>query len=201
MNIIGNDINIFENFLAIRSLVLPIEQDYVKYLDLVKICRKLNFFNKGEKVLLRLKNKLNESRNKEIKKSTIKEIFTTIDLSYNKCLFEKGQIQDSIKKSKYLVDLLDNSLANSDINSDNNLSELTDKIKSKIYGNYAIFNSKNFDFENKQLLEEEKIGENLNDKNNLNKSKNLIKANNINPIENNEIINHYFTLALKYVIF
>ena len=198
LNIIGNDINIFENFLAIRSLVLPIEQDYVKYLDLVKICRKLNFFNKGEKVLLRLKNKLNESRNKEIKKSTIKEIFTTIDLSYNKCLFEKGQIQDSIKKSKYLVDLLDNSLANSDINSDNNLSELTDKIKSKIYGNYAIFNSKNFDFENKQLLEEEKIGENLNDKNNLNKSKNLIKANNINPIENNEIINHYFTLALKY---
>ena len=187
LNIIGNDINIFENFLAIRSLVLPIEQEYNKYLDLVKICRKFNFFNKGEKVLLRLKNKLIKNNNKEIKNPIIKEIYTTIDLSYNKCLFEKGQIPESLQKSKYLVDLLDNSLSNSNKNSDNNLSELSDKIKSKIYGNYAIFKSKIFDLENNQLKEEEQ---------------NITKKTKSSPMtvckENSENINNYFIKALKY---
>ena len=58
LDMLGNDINIYENFLAVRSLVLPIEKEYIKYLDLVKICRKLKLYNKGEKVLLRLKKRL-----------------------------------------------------------------------------------------------------------------------------------------------
>ena len=196
LNIIGNDINIFENFLAIRTLVLPIEQEYIKYLDLVKICRKLNFFNKGEKVLLRLKNKLNQSEKKEIKKSIIKEIYTTIDLSYNKCLFEKGQIKDSIEKSKYLVELLNKSLVNDDINLDNNLSELSDKIKSKIFGNYAIFKSKIFDLENNLLSE--KANNKLNNKKYQNTPKKVKSPQNTILLEDNEKINHYFNLALKY---
>ena len=123
---LGNDINIYENFLAVRSLVLPLEKEYIKYLDLVKICRKLKLYNKGEKLLLRLKKRLKLS-NKITENSSMKEIFIKIELSYNKCLFDKGQIQESIDKSKVLIDLLDNSFQESNKNSDNNLIEISKK--------------------------------------------------------------------------
>ena len=42
LNIIDKDPYIYEKFLAIRSLVLPIDQEYVKYFDLVFI--DLNIF-------------------------------------------------------------------------------------------------------------------------------------------------------------
>ena len=202
LNIIGNDLTIYENFLAIRSLVLPIEKEYIKHLDFVKICRRLNMFNKGEKVLLRLKNKLtqkmNEEKNDEI---SFNNIFTEIELSYNKCLFEKGQIIDSIEKSKLLIDKLENYLINeknkhSELINDDML-ELNDKIKSKIYGNYAIFNSKVFDFED-TLHKEEEVQRNTIF--NFNKSINL--SNELNreasKLESDkDTINHYFNLALK----
>ena len=148
LDMLGNDINIYENFLAVRSLVLPLEKEYIKYLDLVKICRKLKLYNKGEKVLLRLKKRL-KLNNKITENSLMKEIFIKIELSYNKCLFDKGQIQESIDKSKVLIDLLDNSFQESNKNSDNNLIEISKKIKSKIYGYYAIFKSKIFDITNR----------------------------------------------------
>ena len=58
LDIIGQDPYIYEKFLAIRSLVLPIDQEYNKYIDLVKICRRLKLYLQGEKILIRLKNKL-----------------------------------------------------------------------------------------------------------------------------------------------
>ena len=190
LNIIGKDINIFEKFLAIRSLVLPIEQDYLKYLDLVKICRKLNLFYKAEKILLRLKNKLTQNKLKEKNNPLITEIYTTIDLSYNKCLFEKGQIKESIEKSKNLVDLLDNSLSKeqkvSDNFLDNNFSDIKDKIKSKIYGYYAIFKSKIINFEN-NIIEE-----------GVNDDIQKLKIQNISNNIRKDDINYYFNLSLKY---
>ena len=203
LNIIGNDLTIYENFLAIRSLVLPIEKEYIKYLDFVKICRKLNMFNKGEKVLLRLKNRLTKKIEKEANDELLlNKIFFEIDLSYNKCLFEKGKIQESIDNSKLLIDKLENSFINKKNNLEKNIigniSELNDKIKSKIYGNYALFNSKVFDFEN-TLYKEEIVTRNTIF--NFNKNYNL--SNRINNISlysevDKDKINHYFNLALKY---
>jgi len=73
-----------------------------------------------------------------------------IKLSYNKCLFKNGEIDDAIKNSKILVDLIDTK------NSDNIYQKLNDKIKGKIYGNYALYikqkfiNTKvNYNFSNK----------------------------------------------------
>ena len=216
LDIIGQDPYIFEKYLAIRSLVLPIEQEYIKYMDLVKICRKLNLFSQSEKILFRLKKKLNITD--ELGKSNdlkLNEIQIKIELIYNKCLFEKGKIKESIDNSRYLVELLDN--RNSiNFNKDNILLKLNNKIKSQIYGNYAIYKSKNYVFK-KSLIS------NLQDDNNINNLENFrltlgfykksITFNQSKRIEKrkqsvrlntkdeeSEIINHYFELATKYNI-
>ena len=64
---------------------------------------------------------------------------------YNKCLFEKGKKMEAIKKSKQLIDLLSNAESDN-INGVKILSKINNKIKSKIYGNYAIYKQKNFNF-------------------------------------------------------
>ena len=207
LNIIRKDINIYEKFLAIRSLVLPIEKEYTRYMDLVKICRALNLHNKGEKVLLRLKHKLKENNNKEIKTSLVNEIYTKVELSYNKCLFERGKFYEAIDKSRYLVELLDNSVSKINKTSENSvfndLSEIDDKIKGKIYGYYAIFKSKIIDFENPSQKEKwEKIDNYFNTESNLKYRSNQDVNTITNEKEKNDIskenINYYFNLALKY---
>ena len=150
LEIFGQDVYLYEKFLAIRSLVLPISQEYIKYMDLVKICRKLKLYGKCEKILSRLKNKLDI--NKEIGQSNdikMNEIQMQIELINNRCLFEKGEKKDAIDNSKYLVDLLD--IAESNNNDSNILSKLNNKIKSQIYGNYAIYKYKNFTYSKKLI--------------------------------------------------
>ena len=186
LNIIGKDPAIYEKILALRSLVLPIEDDYGKYLNLAKIYRKLNMYEQSEKILKRIKDKLkldsfdlgttnytlmssrrnednnssrimgndtiielndddsNKSEFKLIKNDLLltKEIKIQIELYYNQCLFEKGKLNEAIEKSKYLVDLLDKTKNNLNYNTD--LDKLDDKIKSKIYGNFAIYRQNKF---------------------------------------------------------
>ncbi len=159
LDIIGEDVYLYEKFLAIRSLVLPIDKEYSKYMNLVKICRKLNMYSKSEKILLRLKNKLNIDDEigemEDIKKN---EIQIQIELSYNKCLFEKGETNDAIDKSKYLVDLLEMAESNNNNNQNNNLYKINNKIKGQIYGSYAKYKSENFIFSDKLIVyDEEKI--------------------------------------------
>ena len=176
LNIIGKDPDIYEKILALRSLVLPIEDEYDKYINLAKIYRKLSMYQQCEKILKRIKaqlkldsfdlgttNYLMSSRkdyNRHIGNDTIielndddsdksefklikndllltKKIKIQIELNINKCLYEKGKINEALEKSKILVDLLDRSEGNSNYN--NELNRLDNNIKSKIYGNYAIY--------------------------------------------------------------
>ena len=215
LEFLGQDPYIYEKFLAIRSLVIPIDQEYDKYFNLVKICRKLNLFSQSKKLLLRLKNKLNIKNDigfyKDLK---MNEIHIKIELIYNKCLFEKGDIKEAIDNSKYIVDLLENSENNKNIH-DNILFKVSNKIKSRIYGHYAIFKHKNFSFK-KNIVYNIKEEININDlnnlrlshgifskttcnfgNNNLNKRKKSMRLNQLKDDES-EMINHYFTLATKY---
>ena len=182
LNIIGKDPDIYEKILALRSLIIPIEDEYEKYLNLAKIYRKLNMYEQSEKILKRVRDQLklgcfdlgttnytlNSSRRNEdnntsrimgndtiielndddsdksefklIKNDLLltKKIKIQIELSNNQCLYEKGNIFEALDKSKYLVDLLDKSEEGFS-NYNNDLKRLDDKIKSKIYGNYAIY--------------------------------------------------------------
>ena len=187
LSIIGKDPAIYEKILALRSLVLPLEDEYGKYINLSKIYRKLNMFEQNEKILKRINDQLklngfnlattnytmshrkseedinNNSRigvndtiievnDDESDKSEFKliknDLFLTkkikiqIDLNYNQCLFEKGKVNEAIEKSKYLVGLLEKS--KSFPNFTNDLDNLENKIKSKIYGDYAIYRQYSF---------------------------------------------------------
>ena len=132
-------------------------------------------------------NKYNSSDEKKIR----------INLGLNQCLFEKGRISEAIEKSKHLVKLLnqdlnlnrnsnssnisDKNLFDGDNNNNNisveeveekineyeDLSKLSNKLKSKIYGNYAIYMQAldTFDNINKKIINQQKVKdiENFND--------------------------------------
>ena len=176
-----DDPSVYEKFLSLRSLILPIEKEFEKYMDLSKIYRKMGMFEQSERILKRIQRKLNlnniEYLNNGYKNVQINdEIKIRINLSLNKCLFEKGKINDAIDKSEYLVELLNNAENKNkkklNIKNDNNnnniiileeeddellldeygdLSKLNNKIKSKIYGNYAIYKQSQFNFEKNNL--------------------------------------------------
>ena len=218
LNMAGiEDPNIYEKFLSIRALVLPMEKEFEKYMNLSKIYRKKGMYNQCEQILNRMNKKLfqnegslnmflnNDNDNNiiidNVDNNDINDInlFNNninnssdekkirINLGLNKCLFEKGAISDAVERSEHLVKLLNQDLninKNSihsninlfDLNNiDENvalieevedekikeyedLSKLSDKLKSKIYGSYAIYmqsfhNLENF---NKIILSQDK---------------------------------------------
>ena len=223
LNIIGKDPVIYEKFLAIRSLVLPIEKEFNNYMSLAKICRKIDFYDKSMRILNRIKKKM-KIDNILIGASpdlSINEKQITIELSYNKCLFEKGLINEAITKSQYLVGLLEN--AENNENNENKqfsiLNKINSKLKSKIYGNLGIYMQKDFNFDD-DLNISQKSFNNKSFLRSSHKNFNLRNLNNIEQLDNNNkeekpsfdlrflnfnknigdetIINHYFTLATSY---
>ena len=216
INIIGKDPVIYEKFLAIRSLILPIEKEFDRYMYLSKMCRKLDLHDKSMSVLNIIKKKMKinniivgSSPNLQKNEMQIK-----IELSYNQCLYEKGLIKDAISKSQYLVDILDK--AENNKNNKNEkfwiLNQLDNKIKSKIYGNLGIYLQKDFNF-NEDLNYSQTSSNNnfirsshknflmhsLNDNQNGIEKKPTFDLRTFNKKTNNgEMINHYLTLSTNY---
>ena len=125
---INKDPSIFERALSVRSIVLNMDEDYENYLTLAKICRKENRFDTSYKVLSRIKRKI-EKMNKTEKTN---EILIKIELNTNKCLFEEGNEKSAIDNSKKII-------------TEYSLDDVSDKIKSKVYGSFAIFSIHNLD--------------------------------------------------------
>jgi hypothetical protein len=63
-----------------------------------------------------------------------------IDLYYNKTLFKNGEINEAIKQARILVDLLDEK------NEGNAYQKINNKLKGRIYGEYALYIKKKFNF-------------------------------------------------------
>ena len=127
------DPELYLKYISVNALIFPIEEEYYRYIDLAKVYRKTGKFIQCENILKQLKKKLNIKDNfTEDKNMIFDEKRITIELSYNKCLFEKGNINEAVDNSKYLIDLLnDNELRK--------YNKLNNNIKSKIYGNFAIY--------------------------------------------------------------
>ena len=122
---------IYLKFLVVNSLMFPIEEEYINHIELANIYRKAGYFEQCENILNNLKVKMNLT-NELDKSCLLNEKRINIELCYNKCLFEKGDINEAVEKGKYLIDLInDEELSPYD--------NLSDSIKSKIYGNYAIY--------------------------------------------------------------
>ena len=125
---------IYLKFLVINSLISPIEEIYQKYIEFANIYRKSGHFEQTEIILNRLKEKMNLSLKDSISDNNLllNEKRIIIELNLNKCLYKKGNVNEAVENGKYLIDLL---------NDDELIpyNKLSDKIKSKIYGNYAIY--------------------------------------------------------------
>ena len=132
-NNLSQNPDIYAQYIEVNSLIYPIEEEYYKYIDLSKIYRKSGLFVQAEKILKFLKKKLNIKDNyMEDKKMIFDEKRIKIELSYNKCLYENGNIDKAADNLTKLIELL----------KDNNLSQynnLGNIMKSKIYGNYAFY--------------------------------------------------------------
>ena len=196
LNLIEKNPLMFEKLLSIRSLVLNMNEDYENYLKLSKIYRKLNQFEQSKKVLERMKNKLN-NLNIEISN----DIKISIELNYNKCLFEEGKTDIAISNTKKIIVMIEKE--------NNNISNI---IKSKIYGSYGIFNYKLLKLDNKDLTENIlnylQISIQYNQKNYnawhnfamLNNAiyEYLIEDNNLNNINNNNNLNYATNAILGF---
>ena len=213
----------------------------------------MGMYDHSEKILMRVQKKLSLNRtdylssdNKNILMSDENKI--RINLSLNQCLFENKKYNEALDKSEYLVELLNDAESKNKLLSKNkscndnviildennflldeygDLSKLSNKLKSKIYGNFAIYKQSKFDFEKnnykyilknsdiKFLKRKEKL--NLNEagrKTVLMHSPNFankFSSKNLNTIlmipedeeeeyneENLDIINRNFLLATKY---
>ena len=131
---ISNIPELLLKFITLDSLIFPLEEEYPKYIKLANIYRKSGKFEQSEIILSRLKEKLNLKLDETTNNSNIllDEKRIKIELSYNKCLYDKGNINEAVENGKCLIDLLNDE----DLNPYNNLS---DNIKGKIFGNYAIY--------------------------------------------------------------
>ena len=148
LDIISKDPFIFERILSIRSLVLNMNEDYINYLKLAKIWRKNNQFEQSKKVLERIKYKLLNLENNNIEIS--KDIKISIELSINKCLFEDGKIEESISNSKKIIELIED---------EKNNCQISNILKSKVYGLYGMYCFKSLNLEDKK--DNKKIIENI----------------------------------------
>ena len=217
IDIIGKDPVIYEKFLAIRSLILPIEKEFERYIYFSKMCRQFDLHDKSINILNRVKRKLKINN---IVVGTSPNLITNemqikIELSYNQCLFEKGLINEAISKSQYLVDILEKAEENK--NNENEkfwiLNKLDDKIKSKIYGNLGIYLQKDFNFnEDLNLSQKSMLNKNLLRSSHkdfvmhsLNKNNHRIEKKatfDLTKLRKKQInglmINHYLTLSTKY---
>ena len=125
--------DLYMTYIGINSLIFPIEEEYYRYIDLSKVYRKSGQFIQAENILNILKKKLNIKDNYlEDKHMIFDEKRIKIELSYNKCLFAKGNVDRAVKNMENLINLL----KDKELGPYNNLRKI---LKSKIYGNYAIY--------------------------------------------------------------
>jgi len=136
-------INLEPNFckmiLFLYSFIFP-EKDLFDFkIKLGKSYRKYRLYEQSKIIFSFLMKRIDIIIKEENDKNNLRLLNTQkikIKLGYNKCLFEKGEIEEAVKNSKILVDLIDNK---SSQNSYNIYQQLDDKIKGKIYGEYGLY--------------------------------------------------------------
>ena len=125
--------------LLLYSFIFPKKEFFLIISKIGDAYRKFGFFEQSKRIFQELIRLIEIDIKEENDKNNLYLLNThkiKIKLGYNKCLFEKGEIDEAIKNSKILVDLLDTK--NSE-NSYNLYQKLDNKIKGKIYGEYALY--------------------------------------------------------------
>ena len=100
------------------------------------ILRKYGFYEQSKAILKNQKIYVDEIIKEEKEENNLlflNEQKIKMHLSYNKTLFNNGEFDEAAKKGKILVDLLNNT------NKSNIYQKISDKLKGKIYGEYALY--------------------------------------------------------------
>ena len=127
----------FKRLIFLYCFIFPEKDLFDIKSKLCKAYKKFNFYEQSKIIYQDLMRRIDIFIKKENDKNYLILLNTQrikIKLGYNKCLFEKGEIDEAIKNSKILVDLIDSSQ-----NSNNIYQQLDDKIKGKIYGEYGLY--------------------------------------------------------------
>ena len=216
LDIVGKDPIIYEKFLSVRSLILPIEKEYNNYMYLAKMFRKLEYYDKSMNILTSLKSKLylDNIIIGNYPDLLVNEVLVKIELIYNRCLFEKGLVYEAVIKSQYLVDLLEKYDTKSYEYQNYILSRLDDKIKSKVYGDLGIYIQKDFNFNEDLDLDQQfnnssflrsshknfniRSLKTLNIQNEIQKSQEISQNLLSKKVYDGSTINHYLTLSTYY---
>ena len=131
--------NFYKRLLFLFCFIFPEKDLFVVKTKMGNIYRKFGFFDQSKVIFQGLMKKIDIIMKNENDKSNLfllNKQKIKIKLSYNKCLFEKGEIDEAIKNSKILVDLINNK--NSQKLS-NIYEQIENKVKSKIYGEYGVY--------------------------------------------------------------
>jgi hypothetical protein len=130
-----------QRLLFLYTFIFQEKDLFASKLKVTNIYRKFGFIEQAKAIYQSLMKRIDIILKEENDKRNLFLLNTQkikIKLSYNKCLFKNGEIDDAIKNSKILVDLIDTK------NSHNLYQKLNDKIKGKIYGKYALYIKQKF---------------------------------------------------------
>ena len=134
--------------------IFPKKEIFTTKIKYGNILRKFHFYEQSKIIFLKLKNSINEiiSEEKDAKELLLlNEQKIKIELGYNKCIFKNGEIDEAIKQGKKLVDLL------KDYRETNIYQKINDKLKARIFGDYALYIKNKYINCNNIKNEEEKI--------------------------------------------
>ena len=140
--------------LFLYRFIFPKKDIFTAKIKFGNILRKYHFYEQSKIIFQKIKNMLKEIIIKEKDKKEIlalREQKIEIDLGYNKCLFKNGEIDDAVKQSKNLVDVVRN------IDESGLYRNINGKLRGKVYGDYALYIKNKFMISNKNKSEEEKI--------------------------------------------
>jgi len=128
---------------------------------------------------------LKEKEEKEL--LSLNEQKIKLELSYNKCLFKSGEVDEAVKQARLLVDLM------KDKKETNLYQNISDKLKGRIYGDYALYIKKKFIF-----FKERTKSEDVNEKEQIYFVKKSNKYLSPRLVHRNiSFLNKYDTLGLK----
>ena len=131
--------NFCKRLLFLYCFIFPEKELFPIKSKVGNVYRKFGFFEQSKVIFKELIKRIDMIIKGENDKNNLFLLNTQkikIKLSYNKCLFENGEIDEAVKNSKILVDLLD---TNNTQNSYNIYQQLDNKIKGKIYGEYGLY--------------------------------------------------------------
>ena len=119
--------------LSFYKFIFPEKDIFETKIKLGNIYRKFGFYEQSLVIFQKIKTIFNNIFEKEKDSLLLNEQKIKMELGYNKCLFEKGEIEEAITKSKILVDSLEEEN-----------KKISNKIKAKIYGDYALYKKTKF---------------------------------------------------------